>query len=145
MCTTLHSVSVCLLSLHTATLEDHLSRVRLWKLEKRRKDCMEVVPWNSKRSEKCDCLLLSLRSQCHFCKPVPNGPIRYGGLGLTKDPAAPLYRAHGSPGLQAAAGPWWWDFHEGECHCLHPPGHGRVVRDYDVLLQSGQHPSRGDP
>lgn len=62
--------------------------------------------------------ILTLRSQCHFSEPVPNGPICNGGPGLTKDPAAPLHGTHGGPGLQAAASPWWWDLHEGECHCL---------------------------
>lgn len=73
---------------------------------------------NSKNSGKWFSLLLTLRSQCHFGEPVPNGPVRNGGFGLTKDPAAPLHRAHGGPGLQAATGPWWRDLHAGECHCL---------------------------
>lgn len=79
----------------------------------------KLFPWNGKHSGKCDSLLLAPRSQCHFCKPVSNGPIRNGGLGFPKDPAAPLHRTHGCPGLQAATGPWWWDLHEGECHCLY--------------------------
>lgn len=55
------------------------------------------------------------RSQRHLSEPVPDGPIRDGGLGLTEDPAAPLHGAHGGPGLPAAAGARRRDLHAGEC------------------------------
>lgn len=60
-------------------------------------------------------MLLALRSQRHLGEPVPDGPVRDGGLGLAEDPAAPLHGAHGGPGLPAAAGAWGRDLHEGEC------------------------------